>query len=49
MARLTWQGWVILVLTGGLALPLLLLLKPRRPRRFPLNKTGVFQRSKNFK
>lgn len=48
-ARLSWQGWLVLALSCGLAIPLLLALKPRSPLRFPLTKTGVFHRSKNFK
>ncbi len=39
------RDWVWIALTLGLAYPI---LKPRSPRRFPINKTGFYSRSKNF-
>jgi hypothetical protein len=44
-ARLTPTGWAIVVLTLGLAYPVLLLFRPRSP---PRPRVGVYPRSKNF-
>lgn len=42
--KLTPLGWAVVILTGGAAL----LFRPYT-EKFPLNKTGVFERSKNFR